>query len=393
MASRSHFAAPLLLAVFVGLILYVSLYPFRFAPHGPTMVEALRLLTWMRASHSEMFNNVLLYLPFGFCGALLVEPRFGRSAGIVVATLAGTALSTSMELLQASIPPRVTSLTDLSLNATGALAGAVLGSVWHAIGARMTPQSGPGSRSRAVALLVVALWLLTRLWPLIPDPGLRQLKAAVRPLFSPRMDLAELCAFLLGWLVVAQSVFHLARQQRAVDVLLIVISAVLVGRTFTAGNTLVTAEVAAIALLLPVLVMLSRVPDGARAAVLAALLAAWLAWIALAPALKGSVGVAGDLPSLAEFIARNPPPPVQLAGKAFSYVALGWLLASAGLLPHVAAGVTFLLVVLLTLLQLGAAAPAFGWVDVLIAAAAAVVVARWMPSSRSSPAQRGKRTK
>jgi hypothetical protein len=31
MARRSHFAAPLLLAVFIALILYVSLYPFRFS--------------------------------------------------------------------------------------------------------------------------------------------------------------------------------------------------------------------------------------------------------------------------------------------------------------------------------------------------------------------------
>jgi len=390
MASRSHFAAPLLLAVFVGLIVYVSLYPFRFAAHGPTMVEALRLLTWKRASHSEMYNNVLLYLPFGFCAALLVEPRFGRIAGIVFATIAGVALSLNMELLQASIAMRVTSLSDFLLNVTGALGGAVLGSVWHAFGASVTPPTDPRNRSRAVTLLIVVLWLLARLWPLIPDPALRQLKAAVRPLFSPRIDAAELGAFLLGWLVVAQTVFHLARRQRAVDVLLILIATVLVGRTFTEGNTLVTAEVAAIALLLPVLVVLSRVPDGARAAVVAALLAAWLAWIAVAPLLKASTGMATDLPALTEFIARNPPPPVQLAGKAFSYVALGWLLAGAGLLPHVAAGVTFLLVVLLTLLQLSAPAPAFGWVDVLIAAAAAVVVARWMPSSRSTPAPRGK---
>ena len=51
------------------------------------------------------------------------------------------------------------------------------------------------------------------------------------------------------------------------------------------------------------------------------------------------------------------------------------LLAGAGLLPHVAAGVSFLLVLLLTLLQLSATAPVYGWVDVLIAAAAALVVA------------------
>jgi glycopeptide antibiotics resistance protein len=388
MASRSHFAAPLLLVVFVGLIAYVSLFPFRFNPHGPSMVEALRLLTWARAGRMEMFNNVLLYAPLGFCCVLLLESRLGRVAGIVVASLAGAALSCSMELLQASVPTRVTSLTDLSLNTLGTLIGAVLGSTWHIFGARMAPQGSSRGRSGSVAVTILALWLIARLWPLIPDPGLRQLKRAVRPLFTPRMEMAELAAFVLGWLVVAQAVFALAKRQRAVDLFLIVIATVLVGRTFTSGNTLVTAEVAAIALLLPVLVALSRLEDGARSALVAVTLAGWLAWLALSPLLAGTARISTDLPAFAEFIARNPPAPPQLAGKGFSYIALGWLLAGAGLVPHVAAGIMFLFVLLLTLVQLGASSPAFGWVDVVIALGAAYVVSRWMPSTAPAATKR-----
>jgi len=388
MASRSHFAAPLLLAVFVGLILYVSLFPFRFDPLGPTMVQALHRITWMRAGRTEMFNNVLLYAPFGFCCLLLVEGRLGRLAAVVVTTLLGAALSCSMELLQASVPTRVSSLTDLSLNALGALVGAVLGSTWLVFGSRMAPEGTSRGRSGAVAIAILLLWLIARLWPLVPDPGLRQLKRAVRPLFAPTIDLAELTAFVLGWLVVAQAVFGLARRQRAVDLLLIVIAAVLLGRTITEGNTLVTAEIAAIALLLPVLVVLNRLDDGARSAIVAVLLAGWLAWMALGPLVSGAASIATDVPAFAEFIARNPPPPAQLAGKGFSYVALGWLLAGAGLVPHVAAGIMLLFVLLLTLVQLGASTPFFGWVDVVVAIAAAYVVARWMPSTAPATARR-----
>jgi VanZ family protein len=379
MASRSHFAAPLLLAVVVALIVYVSLYPFRFAPGGPSLVEALDLLAWARAGRGEMLNNVLLYLPFGFCFALLVEPRFGRAAGLLAATLAGMLLSLYMELLQASVPMRVVSLKDLSLNAFGALAGAMLGSTWHMLGARMAPQSAALGRSRAVVVAILALWLLARLWPLVPDVGLRQLKGAVRPLFSPQVEPAELAAFFVGWLVVAQAVFSLARRQRAVDALLIVIAVVLVGRTITAGNTLQPAELAAIALLLPVLVMSSRLPDGTRGMLVAGALGSWLAWSAVRPALGQGGPATVDLPALAEFIGRNPPPPGHLASKGFSYVALAWLLAVAGLVPHVAAGVTILFVLILSMLQLGVAAPAFGWVDVVLAAIAGILVARWMP--------------
>lgn len=387
MASRSHFAAPLLLAVVVALILYVSLYPFRFHAEAPAVLDTLRELDWARAGRSDMFNNVLLYVPFGFCLVLLAEPRLGRAWGIALGVLCGAALSLAVEVTQASISPRVPSLTDLSLNAAGALIGALAGSTWHALGARMTPRGNPIGRSGAVALTVLVLWLIARLWPLWPDASLRQIKRAVRPLFNPESSWSELAAYFVGWLVVAQAVFHLAKRQRSVDAFLVVIAVVLVGRTLTAGNTLVFAELAAIAVLLPVLVLLSRVEDRGRSALLAAILGTWLASVALMPALHGGPAVSLEVPGLGEFLSRNPPPPAQLAGKGFSYVALAWLLTGTGLLPHVAAGVTVLLVLLLCLLQVGAAAPAYGWIDLVIAVIAGVMVARWMP--RGLAARRG----
>ena len=379
MASRSHFAAPLLLAAVVALILYVSLYPFRFHAEAPAILETLRQLDWARAGRSDMFNNVLLYVPLGFCMALVVEPRFGRLWGIVLGAATGALLSLTVEVAQASITQRVPSLTDLSLNATGALLGAIGGSIWHALDARMTPRSNPIGRSGAVALTVLVLWLIARLWPLWPDASLRQIKRAVRPLFTPDFSWTDLAAFFVGWLVVAQAVFHLARRQRSVDAFLLVIAVVLVGRTFTAGNTLVFAELAAIAVLLPVLVLLSRVEDRGRSALLAAVLGTWLAAVALMPAMRGAPEVSLEMPAIAEFLSRNPPPPAQLAGKGFSYVALAWLLTGTGLMPHVAAGVTVLLVLLLCLLQVGAVAPSYGWIDLVIAVIAGLMVARWMP--------------
>jgi VanZ family protein len=378
-ASRSHFAAPLLLAAVVALILYVSLYPFRFHAEAPAILETLRQLDWARAGRSDMFNNVLLYVPLGFCMALVVEPRFGRLWGIVLGAATGALLSLTVEVAQASITQRVPSLTDLSLNATGALIGAIGGSIWHALDARMTPRSNPIGRSGAVALTVLVLWLIARLWPLWPDASLRQVKRAVRPLFTPDFSWTELAAFFVGWLVVAQAVFHLARRQRSVDAFLLVIAVVLVGRTFTAGNTLVFAELAAIAILLPVLVLLSRVEDRGRSALLAAALGTWLAAVALMPAMHGAPEVSLEMPAITEFLSRNPPPPAQLAGKGFSYVALAWLLTGTGLMPHVAAGVTVLLVLLLCLLQVGAVAPSYGWIDLVIAVIAGLMVARWMP--------------
>ncbi len=382
MAGRStHFAAPLLLAVVSGLIVYVSLYPFRFIADGPALVDALRSLSWARAGRGDMFNNLLLYVPFGFCVALLLEPRWGRVTGIVVGTLLGAMLSLGLELLQASVAIRVSSLRDLSLNATGSLIGTVLGTVFHALGSRVSPHGTPRSRSAFVAMSILVLWLLERLWPLLPDPGLRQLKSAVRPLLTPHIDWMSLAGFFVGWLVVTQVVFNLVRRQRAMDVLLIVIATVLVGRTFVAGSTLEVAEIAAIALLLPLLVPFSRLDDGMRSTIVAVLLGVWLAWTSVRMLLDGSIPSSAGLPELGEVLLRNVPPPPLLANKSFSYLSLGWLLAGAGIVPYVAAGMTVLFVLLLTLLQLGVSSPAYGWVDLLIACLAGWIVARWIPRS------------
>ena len=101
----------------------------------------------------------------------------------------------------------------------------------------------------------------------------------------------------------------------------------------------------------------------------------------LSPRAMPALIVAANLPDLREMMLRNVPAPPLLAGKAFAYLSLGWLLTGAGLVSHVAAGVTVLFVLLLTLLQLGAPAPAYGWVDLLLAVVAGWVVARWMPRS------------
>ena len=76
--------------------------------------------------------------------------------------------------------------------------------------------------------------------------------------------------YFIAWLIVAQALVHLTRRQRAVDALLIVVAAVLVGRALVAGSHLDFSEIVAIALVVPALVPLSRLerphalPAGSR---------------------------------------------------------------------------------------------------------------------------------
>ncbi len=342
------------------------------------MLAALDLLTWARASRGDMLNNVLLYAPLGFCLALIVEPRLGRPVALAAAAIVGTALSLSMELLQASIAPRVPSLTDLTLNAVGALAGALAGSTWHAAGSRLAPEGAPVNRARAVSALIVVLWLVMRLWPLLPDASLGQLKRAVRPLFTPELHLAVTAAYLIGWLIVAEAVFHLVRRQRAVDVLLVIIAVVLVGRTFVGGSTLTVDQIAALVLLLPSLMLINRLGERARAPHCSRRCSS--AGSYPRPLQRSrAVRVAFELawPAFPDFLARPTSPP-QVAGTAFSYLSLGWLLTGAGLLPHIAAGLAVLLALVLHAIALGTPGALPGAADLVAAIAAAIIAARSM---------------
>ena len=216
----------------------------------------------------------------------------------------------------------------------------------------------------------------------MPDPGLRQLKRAVRPLLTPHIEWMSLAGFFVGWLVVAQVVFSLARRQRAMDALLIVIAIVLVGRVFVGGSTLEFAELAAIVLLLPAA---GAVQPPRRRRRVRRWSPCCSACGSRGPRVRTLVERARpvDVPTCrhcARCCCVTSPPPPLLANKAFSYLALGWLLAGAGLVPHVAAGMTVLFVLLLTMLQLGAPRARLRLGRPADRAAwRAWIVARWMP--------------
>lgn len=171
--------------VFVGLIVYGSLYPFTgwVSPEGPL----LDFLTHppLRVQKADLVQNVLAYLPLGlFLGAWLMQSM--RLAGaIAVAGLAGAALSLAMEIIQQYLPSRDPSVVDLALNLLGTVGGAVLASFLRGHGM-------PGNRLRVLreswlisgntanlGLAALALWALSQTSPLVPtlDPG--QLRAGL----------------------------------------------------------------------------------------------------------------------------------------------------------------------------------------------------------------------
>ncbi len=107
------------------LIVYGSLYPMTEWDGSQGGLQAL-----LDAGVPEppplrdVVINVLVYIPFGLFCTLLIPGR--PLIRLLLATLAGLTLSSSMELAQTWLPVRITSLADIALNTTGTLIGFVI---------------------------------------------------------------------------------------------------------------------------------------------------------------------------------------------------------------------------------------------------------------------------
>lgn len=192
-------ALPRHLALAYGLlIVYACLNPFT-----GWRLPGLPLLDYLSAPWPRYYTgldlafNVLGFLPFGFCLAPVLGQRLGRGWAVLLATLAGTALSLGLETLQNFLPSRVASNVDLGCNSLGTLLGAAAGACWGAVlfdrrgGLHRWRQrrvlAGPAGDT---SMILLGLWLLAQLTPggpLFATGDLRELLSLPAPLpFDPQ---------------------------------------------------------------------------------------------------------------------------------------------------------------------------------------------------------------
>src|SRR5271155_3932479 len=109
----------------VALIVYGSLFPFRF--HGHALPEGpfrALLSTSFRSDRGDVISNVLLYLPLGFFATLSLR-RGPVALRALIGAIAGLALSVGIECVQFYDLGRVPSMADVGANGCGALLGAL----------------------------------------------------------------------------------------------------------------------------------------------------------------------------------------------------------------------------------------------------------------------------
>ena len=160
-----------LIALYVALILYASLYPFGGWNWDGVQSWRFFLEPWPRYwSAFEFAINVAGYAPLGLLMTLaLLRGRFARFAPWLAVPI-GSALSAMMEATQSHLPMRVPSNVDWALNTLGVMLGAliaVLAARWGWLqrwGRWRTAWLVPNARMPTVLVL---------LWPgalLFPNP-------------------------------------------------------------------------------------------------------------------------------------------------------------------------------------------------------------------------------
>lgn len=171
------------------LVIYGTLFPLAEWVTPPSGWINPITADWpQNVSRADLLVNLLAYVPLGVFLVLWLRPRTGIVLAIVLAFLAGTALSFTLEVLQSALPSRVPSPVDWLANAIGTAAGALLAALFN-------PHSAPGRKLLYwrhawftegtlgnLALVILLFWTMTQAAPFVPSLDWGNLKAGLRPL-------------------------------------------------------------------------------------------------------------------------------------------------------------------------------------------------------------------
>ena len=121
---------------YAAFLLYATLWPFDF--HFAQGYLTAGKISWIPffdpvegPGRRDAVMNILVFLPFGIL-SFLVNSASGKVwRPVLIATLLGGALSLFIEVVQIGLPSRNPSTSDLLMNTTGALLGALSARAFH----------------------------------------------------------------------------------------------------------------------------------------------------------------------------------------------------------------------------------------------------------------------
>jgi VanZ family protein len=271
-------AMPVLALIYAGLIAYGSLYPF-----GPWSEPGLPLFSFLRAGwpralpKADLIQNVLVYVPLGILAVVWLNRRMRLVFALVIATIAGGALSLAMESIQQYIPGRTPSIVDLVINVFGTLLGGMLASL-------MTKETSVGVRIRDlrqiwfrtgvlpnIGLIALVLWALSQTSPLVPSLDIGHLRNGLgllyRSLQHPQnLRLAQAAIYALYLAALGLLTFTLTQRNKSPLVpYVVLVGFVLACKVLVVGRQLSVEALTGAFIAVLVLLPLQRAPQKAAA--------------------------------------------------------------------------------------------------------------------------------
>jgi VanZ family protein len=324
-------------AIIVAVILYGSLYPFSFSqPEGGVGPLQNLVRSWAETpGRGDFIANIFLYLPLGFFGSLVVAGSGRAWRRILLVTLAGGLLSTTMELTQYYIAGRLSAADDVYANLLGTVLGAIVGNF---AGGDFLWLPFRDVAANRVPCLLLGLWLAYRLYPYVPAIDLHKYWDALKPVvFHPRPTGYHLFRYTAIWLTVGSLIESAGGRRRGWLLFPLFIAAVLVAKVVIIGKALSAAEIDGAAIALAVWLLLAiMVSARIRVTVTALLFSAYIVAERLEPFQFSAYGRAFGWIPFHSFL--NGSVEVNITSfleKAFLYGALIWLLDKSGLRSRV----------------------------------------------------------
>lgn len=166
-------ASPLVrytLLVYVALVIYGSLFPWRdwrnLGVPAFAFVDAVFPQYW---SWREIAANLVAYWPLGLLTVWAMRPWCRGLLALIIAAVASSALSFSIEAAQVFMPGRVSSNVDWYANSLGGLLGAICACVWAIKvvdeGALLKLRLRWFDARASAGLLIIGLWILAQAAP------------------------------------------------------------------------------------------------------------------------------------------------------------------------------------------------------------------------------------
>jgi len=200
--------------------------------------------------------NVVLFIPYGFFGALVLgalQPALRWPLVFV----SGGALALGVQVGQLWLPARVPDPGDAAINLVGLVLGAALASLpWGRL--QISTEARPDVMLFIPALLIVC-WVAYKWFPYVPTLDWYTIKQGLKPLLvEPRFEWLGVLRNLVGWLVLA-ALWRDCRLRESW--LLVFLPVVVLAQAGIANNPLALDSAVGAALALPAWWLLARLAD------------------------------------------------------------------------------------------------------------------------------------